>query len=189
MRVISGSARGHKLNAPEGLHTRPITDQIKQALFNSWQFQIRGCNFLDLFSGSGSMAIEAMSRGSNYAVMVDNDNEAINIIKGNIKACKLDKCKHKVCKDDVFNAISKMKSNKETFDIIYLDPPFTVPTIFPPVMEALSDGKLLKEDGLIAIRTPKELELEDEYGILYRYKQKKYGISMMHFYEVMKEDE
>ncbi|MCF0106850.1 MAG: 16S rRNA (guanine(966)-N(2))-methyltransferase RsmD [Holdemanella sp.] len=186
MRVISGSAKGHKLNAPEGLHTRPITDQIKQALFNSWQFMIRGCDFLDLFSGSGSMGIEAMSRGARYTVMVDNDTTAITVIQGNIKACKLNACNHKVCKEDVFASIARMVSNKETFDIIYLDPPFTVESIFHPVMEALSDGKLLKEDGLIAIRTPKELELNDEYGVLIRYKQKKYGISMMHFYEVKK---
>ena len=184
MRVISGSARGHKLNAPEGLHTRPITDQIKQALFNSWQFKIRGCEFLDLFSGSGSMGIEAMSRGANRVVMVDNDNTAISVIQGNIKDCKLDTCNHKVCKEDVFVAITRMANNEDTFDIIYLDPPFTVESIFDPVMEALGDGKLVKDGGLVAIRTLKELELQESYGVLTRYKQKKYGISMMHFYEV-----
>ncbi|UNT93849.1 RsmD family RNA methyltransferase [Allobaculum sp. Allo2] len=71
MRIISGSARGKIIEAPEGLDTRPVTDKIRQALFNIWQFDIPGSSFLDLFSGSGSMGLEALSRGADRVVMVE----------------------------------------------------------------------------------------------------------------------
>jgi len=187
MRVISGIARNRKLIAPEGMHTRPITDQIKEALFNIWQFYINGSNFLDLFSGSGSMGIEAISRGANKVVMVDNDNQAAKVIKTNIVNCKLENTNHILYKEDVFNVILKLKNNKEKFDIIYADPPFTVESIFDPVMEALSDGELLAQDGIIAIRSASEKAMKDSYGVLEKYREKKYGVSMVHFYRVKKD--
>lgn len=183
MRVISGIAKGRKLIAPEGLHTRPITDQIKEALFDMWQFRIESSCFLDLFSGSGSMGIEALSRSAKEVIMVDNDNNAINIIKTNLKNTKLDNTNNKVIKGDVFNIIKDLEAQNKTFDIIYLDPPFTVDEIFHPVMEALQSGNLLKDDGIIAIRTVKEKQMRDTYGNLTKYKERKYGISMMHFYK------
>ena len=188
MRVISGTARNRKLIAPEGLHTRPVTDQIKESLFNIWQFSISGCHFLDLFSGSGSMGIEAMSRGADYTVMVDNSYEAFKVIKTNIKNCKLEDCNHKVYKEDVFKVIKLLAAGEETFDIIYADPPFTVDSIFWPVMEALSDGKLLKEGGVVAIRTLTEKEMPERFGVLKKEKERKYGISMVHFYFVNQQD-
>lgn len=190
MRVISGIARGRKLIAPEGLHTRPVTDQIKEALFNIWQFYIEGSNYLDLFSGSGSMGIEAISRGANRVVMVDNSIEAYKVINTNLKNTQLDKQNnYQVRKEDVFAAIRMLGNAGEKFDIIYADPPYTVESIFLPTIEALSDGKLLKEDGIIAIRSAKEKEMPDSIGVLEKYRERKYGISMVHFYRVKESDE
>lgn len=183
MRVISGLAKGRKLIAPEGLHTRPITDQIKEALFNMWQFDIEDSDFLDLFSGSGSMGIEALSRGAKQVIMVDNSYDAIKVIQTNLKNTKLDQLNRQVIKDDVFVVIKRLKKLQKQFDIIYLDPPFTVSEIFQPVLEALADGQLLKPDGIIAIRSAKELPMAQECGVLEKYREKKYGISMMHFYQ------
>ncbi len=188
MRVISGIAKGKSLIAPEGMHTRPITDRIKESLFDSWQFSIPGCDFLDLFSGSGSMGIEALSREANKVVMVDNDNQAIRVIKTNITNCHLNKLNYKVLKDDVFNVIKDMGNRNETFDIIYADPPFTVDSIFHPLMEALGNGLLLKEDGIIAIRTLSEKKMNDSYDKLEKFKEKKYGLSTMHFYRIKSEN-
>ncbi len=189
MRVIAGIAKNRKLEAPEGMHTRPITDQIKEALFNMWQFDIEGCAFLDLFAGSGSMGIEALSRGARKVVMVDNSNEAVKVIKKNISSCKLDKLNYEVWKEDVFRSIARMRDAKQKFDIIYVDPPFTVESIFFPVMEALGDGALLNEDGIIAIRTAKEKEMPDNFGCLEKYRQRKYGVSVVHFYGIAKEED
>ncbi len=179
MRVIAGTAKNHKLIAPEGLHTRPITDRIKEALFSMWQFKIPESSFLDLFSGSGSMGIEALSRSAARVVMVDNDNEAIKIIKQNIQNCHLNNGRELILKEDVFFFI---KSSKEKFDIIYADPPFTVETIFEPLMQALSESDLLDDDGFIALRTLESKKMSDRYGNLVKYKEKKYGISHIHFY-------
>ena len=75
MRIISGDARGKIIEAPQGLDTRPVTDKIRQALFNIWQFDIPNCDFLDLFSGSGSMGLEAMSRHAHCVIMVEKEKK------------------------------------------------------------------------------------------------------------------
>lgn len=181
MRVIAGKAKGHPLAAPDGMKTRPITDKIKEALFSTWQMQIVGAYFLDLFAGSGSMGIEAISRGAEKAVFVEKDRRAVDVIKKNLAACKFTDG-YKVYKDNVFRRIECLKVEGERFDIIYLDPPFMVDEIFVAVMEALSDGQLLTVDGIIVIRTKKEKEMPDEIGKLRKYKFKTYGISSVHFY-------
>lgn len=181
MRVISGKAKGHALIAPKGMNTRPVTDMIKEALFSTWQMQITGAKFLDLFAGSGSMGIEAISRGAKKTVFVEKDYKVVEIIKKNLSSCKFNEG-YVIYKDDVFHRIECLKTESEKFDIIYLDPPFTVDSIFLPVMEVISDGRLLAEDGIVVIRTRKEKEMPDEIGKLKKYKFKIYGISGVHYY-------
>ncbi len=183
MRVIAGTAKGRPLLAPEGYSTRPITAKIKEALFSIWQMQIAGSSFLDLFSGSGSMGIEALSRGAKQVVFVEKDRKAVQIIRKNLQRCGFDSG-FEVCRDDVFRRIQCLKEKGRVFDIIYLDPPFTVEKIFLPVMEALSDGLLLAENSIVAIRTRKETELPDIIGLLRKFKLKTYGISSIHFYTI-----
>lgn len=183
MRVIAGKARGHPLIAPDGLNTRPIPDMIKEALFSSWQMKLAGSHFLDLFAGSGSMGIEAMSRGAEKTVFVEKDHKAVEVIKKNLSSCKFTDG-YIIYKDDVFHRIEYLKTEGEQFDIIYLDPPFTVDNIFLPVTEALSDGKLLRGDGIIVIRTRKEKEMPGKIGRLAKCKFKRYGISGVHYYTV-----
>ena len=185
MRVISGSARNTKLMAPEGLHTRPVTDMIKQAVFNIWQFKIEGCTFLDLFSGSCSIGIEALSRQAKKVVMIDNDNQAIKVIKANLKKCHLDDERAIVIQQDV---LAYLMQEGQQFDIIYADPPFTVKEIFKPVMENLSVSKVVKDDTVIAIRCEKDMTMESSYGTLEKYNEKKYGISIIHFYRRKREN-
>lgn len=181
MRVIAGKAKGRVLIAPEGLNTRPIMAKMKEALFSMWQFDIVGADFLDLFAGSGSMGIEAISRGAKKAVFVELNNNAIDVIKKNINTCKFSESAV-VYKDDVFKRLKWFKENKETFDIIYLDPPFTQDDIFHPVIKAVAEADILNPDGVIAIRTLSEKDMPDECGDLVKYKLKVYGISAIHFY-------
>lgn len=180
MRVISGSAKGRTIQAPEGLDTRPVTDKIRQSLFNIWQFDIPGCRFLDLFSGSGSMGIEALSRGADRVVMVEKSPKAVSVIKQNLANLHLKK--GVVLQDDVFAAVDRLDKKGETFDIIYLDPPYTVDEIFVPVLEKMGSLDLLDKDGMLVIRTRKEKELPDETGNLIKFREKVYGISKAHFY-------
>lgn len=182
MRIISGDARGKAIDAPKGLDTRPVTDKIRQALFNVWQFRIPSSSFLDLFSGSGSMGLEAISRHAKHVVMVEKGKEAAQVIRKNIKACHFEGRDANVMEQDVFEAIKLLKSRGEKFDIIYLDPPYTIDEIFHPVMEALADAALLKPDGEIVIRTKKEKKMNERYGRLKKYREKTWGISTAHFY-------
>ena len=182
MRVISGKAGNMKLLAPQGLNTRPITDQIKEALFNIWQFKVEDCRFLDLFSGSGAVAIEAMSRGCAKAVMVDKSQQAVSIIRKNIANCHLEDVDHQIMKQDVFSAVAFLEESGQRFDLIYVDPPFTVDEIFDPVMEALGKTELLEEDGTLAIRTLTSRKMQEQYGHLVKTREKKYGLSTIHFY-------
>lgn len=181
MRVIAGKAKGRVLIAPSGRNTRPITSKMKEALFSMWQFDIVGADFLDLFAGSGSMGIEAISRGAKRAVFVELERSAIEVIKHNVATCKFEK-EAVIYKDDVFKRLNWLSERGEKFDIIYLDPPFTVDAIFHPVLEAVADADILKEDGIVAIRTLERKEMPEEMGNLVKYRAKTYGISTIHFY-------
>lgn len=181
VRVIAGTAKGRLLTAPKGMDTRPITSKIKEALFNIWQTQIVDASFLDLFAGSGSMGIEALSRGAKDVVFVEKDRRAVNVIKRNLSICNFNG-KYEVFQDDVFRRIMWLKERQRIFDIIYLDPPFTVDKIFLPVLNTLSDAGIFAEKGILAIRTKKEKELPGLIGALELFKTKIYGISKVQFY-------
>lgn len=187
MRVIAGKVKGKLLIAPEGMDTRPIMAKMKEALFSMWQFRIIDKSFLDLFAGSGSMGIEALSRGASKAYFVEKSKKAIDVINTNIKNCGLQKDAI-VYHDDVFDRVNQFKANNQKFDIIYMDPPFTVDEIFDPVLKCVAQAQILAEDGILAIRTKKERELDDHVENLVKYKKKTYGKSTIHFYTYEEEE-
>ena len=119
MRIISGSKRGMLLETPEGMDTRPTSDRIKETLFNMISFDIYDSRFLDLFSGSGQMGIEALSRGASEAVFIEKDKNAIRCIEKNIQKAKLNDTA-KLYKDDVFSTIARIK-DVPAFDIIFME--------------------------------------------------------------------
>ena len=122
MRVIAGKARSLKLKTIEGLDTRPTTDRIKETLFNMINADLYGCVFLDLFSGSGAIAIEALSRDASSAVLVENSRKACECIRENLKFTHLDE-NATVMECDCLTAISRLKG-KGVFDIVFMDPPY-----------------------------------------------------------------
>lgn len=187
MRVISGSARGKRLKAPTGLHTRPITDMIKEALFNVWGQEIIGASLLDLFAGSGSVGIEALSRGACRVIMVDNDKNAIKLMKENLANCRFF-TNYEVYHNDVFRAVDLLNRHQEKFDYIYVDPPFTNEKIFPEIMQVLGRASLLASDGILVIRTKKQKEMAESYGYLLKYRLSNYGESSLHYYSWTEED-
>lgn len=182
MRVISGIAKNRKLKAPPGQNTRPITDMIKEALFNVIGPKVIDSSFLDLFAGSGSVGIEAISRGAKQVIFIDSSYEAIKVIKYNLEHCGLYE-KAQVYKNDVFKALDILKKRNLIFDIIYVDPPFTNPKIFDQVMLSLdSKHTLLAPNGVIIIRTQRNKSLPDHYDNLVKNKLSTYGESVLHYY-------
>ena len=180
MRIISGSARGLKLKAPDGLNTRPTADRIKESLFNIIAPYLYDCSFLDLFSGSGAIGIEALSRGAKDATFVDFDKNSINIIKQNIKLAKFEE-KSNIYNIDVLHTIDLLSNNGKKFDIIFLDPPYDKGLLIP-ALKKIEDKNLLKDDGFIIC----EQHINEPEIILDKlctYRIKKYNITKMVFLE------
>ena len=145
MRIITGKARGVRLATLEGEATRPTTERVKEALFSTIQFDIEGRSVLDLFAGSGQLALEALSRGASYAVMTDKSKDAFKILKTNAEKTKLiENCDIYNC--DYKEYISKNKGKK--FDIIFVDPPYAQ-KLYTAVLSALLDADMLKDTSLI----------------------------------------
>ncbi len=180
MRVICGIAKGRRLKAPAGLNTRPVTDMIKEALFNVWGARVEEAQVLDLFAGSGSVGIEALSRGAKKVIFVDNDNAAIKVIRENLDHCQF-RSGFEIYRSDVFQALKRVKNLDLKFDLIYIDPPFSQERIFEPVMDAVSQAGILADEGLIVIRTPRQKDMPSFHPLL-RYRHKVYGESGLHYY-------
>ena len=148
MRVIAGSARSLQLKTVEGLETRPTTDRIKETLFNVIQSRLPGSRFLDLFSGSGAIGIEALSRGAEASVFVENNRLAVSCIDANLKHTKLAE-RGRIINQDVLSALRQMEG-KSAYDIIFMDPPYDK-QLENDVLEYLSHSSILDEDTLIII--------------------------------------
>jgi len=157
MRVIAGSAKRMPLKTIEGLDTRPTTDRIKETLFNMISVYLADSNFLDLFSGSGGIGIEALSRGAAYAAFVEQNKKAMNCIRENLKTTKLAE-RAELYETDVINALSRMEQKKK-FDYVFMDPPYNQ-LLEKRVLEYLSHSDLLSEDAIIIV----EASLETDFS-------------------------
>lgn len=157
MRVIAGSAKRLQLKTIDGLDTRPTTDRIKETLFNMISHQLADSMFLDLFSGSGAIGIEALSRGAACAVFVEQSKKAMDCIKDNLTYTKLyDRAQ--LYETDVIHALGQLEQ-KKCFDYIFMDPPYDQ-LLEKKVLEYLSGSKLLSEDGIIIV----EASLETDFS-------------------------
>ncbi len=157
MRVIAGSARRLKLVTPEGLNTRPTSDQIKETLFNMLMPYIYDdTRFLDLFAGSGQIGIEALSRGAEYACFADSDKRAIECIKENLETTGLTD-KARVISGDCLSAVLQLGSGK--FDIVFMDPPYDS-GLEADVLRSIADSNILTEDALIVVEARKDKKFD-----------------------------
>ena len=175
MRVIAGTARSLPLKTPEGLDVRPTTDRIKETLFNMLQWDIPGGIFLDLFSGSGAIAIEALSRGAAYAVLVEQNGKAAQCIQENLVFTRLaDRAEVQKC--EVLTALRRMEGQKP-FDIIFLDPPYDQEAE-QGVLSYLADSTLADLYTVIVVEASLETDFSwlEEMGY-HAYKYKKYKTS------------
>ena len=151
MRIISGIARGTKLYTLEGENTRPTLDRVKEPLFSIIQLQIKDSVVLDLFAGSGALALESLSRGAKKAIFCDKSYEAIEIIKKNIDKTHFEEKTKVLCMD-----YKKCLTNiNEKLDLIFIDPPYKL-DIAIKALEIILERNLLSEDGLIVIETDDE---------------------------------
>ena len=149
MRVITGSARGCRLKELEGMETRPTTDRVKEGLFNIIQFDIEGRKVLDPFAGTGQLGIECLSRGAASAVFVDRRTDAVKLIRENLKATRLSD-KARVVSGD---SMEFLKSLRESFDLIFLDPPYEA-GLLEPAIAHIAKFDILSPHGIIVAEHP-----------------------------------
>lgn len=180
IRVIAGSARGRKLKMVPGDDTRPIGDRVKEALFNILGQDILESSFLDLFAGTGSVGIEALSRGAASASFIDLDRKAINTIKENISHCDLTP-RAEVLQRDVFAYINGPQ--QRSFDIIFIAPP-QYRDLWHRTLKKLDEKhEWINPDGLVIVQIDPSEYQPQELQCLTLYDQRKYGNTMLLFYE------
>jgi len=151
MRVITGTARGRRLKELEGMETRPTTDRVKEGLFNILQFDIEGRKVLDLFAGTGQLGIECLSRGAASAVFVDRRADAVKLIRDNLKTTELTENARVVAGD----SMEYLKSLREPFDIILLDPPYNA-GLLEEAIAHIARFDILSPHGIIVAEHPVE---------------------------------
>jgi 16S rRNA (guanine(966)-N(2))-methyltransferase RsmD len=175
MRIISGKYRGTKLFTLEGLNTRPTLDRVKEALFNILQIDLQEAVILDLFSGSGALAIESLSRGAKKAYLCDNSREAINIINKNIAKTHTEE-NTVVLNKSYDKALLELTKLKVKFNIVFLDPPY-LSNYAEEATSKIIEYNLLEDDGIIVIETDnREKVIENlDSNITDIYDERNYG--------------
>lgn len=198
-RVVSGRFRGTILNAPKGDKTRPTTDKVKEALFSMIQGRLYDIEFLDLFSGSGQIGIEAVSRGAREAVLVDKAADAIAIIKGNLnKVHYIEEHKNKgvfvrdngdddtrirVMKDSISSALTKLGEEGRRFDIIFMDPPYKIAKEQLDEAAGIIDKyNLLQDDGILIVEHANDTDLNKDVINLKFNRSCSYGLTVITFF-------
>lgn len=163
MRVIAGSAKSLQLKTIKGLETRPTTDRIKETLFNMISPYLAGCRFLDLFSGSGAIGIEALSRGADSCVFIENNREAVQCIKENLEFTHLE-AKAEILSREAKGALLSLK-DVEPFSIIFMDPPYDS-NLEDSLFSYLADLSLTDEESLIIVeaKLSKSFDFVKDFG-------------------------
>lgn len=170
MRVIAGTARSVPLLSRDGQDTRPTADRVKEAVFNIIQFEIEGRQVLDLFGGSGQLAIEALSRGAAGAVIVDQSKDSISVIRQNLTKTKLLDQAELVCAD----YMDYLNRSKKKFNLVFLDPPYRE-KFLENALKRISEIDILKSGAIIICERPAEKALPEEYTAFRRVKEYRYG--------------
>ena len=154
MRVITGIARGRKLIEPEGMDIRPTTDNVKESIFNIIQFDIEGRKVLDLFAGTGQLGIEALSRGAESCVFVDQSKAAVKLVKDNLKKTQLENAR--VVQGDSISFLA----GREKFDLVFIDPPYAM-ECSADAAERLADAGILANGAIVVLESgEEEIDLE-----------------------------
>ena len=163
MRVIAGEFRHRKLDYPEdNIDIRPTKDRIREAFF-SCLGDINGKTFLDLYAGSGSMGIEAISRGARYATFVDCNQISLSYINKNINCLSIND-RAEIIKGYDYTALEKFKNQSRQFDIVYIDPPYESDR-YEFALNFIFDNNILTENGLVAIEIKRDIEIKESWNV------------------------
>ncbi len=175
MRIIGGIAKSRRVRMDQRLEIRPISDRVKQSLFDILMYDIGGARFLDLFAGSGAVGIEALSRGAKESIFVDANGKCANLIKKNLNELGLRNSI--VLLSDSFKAVESFRQQREKFDLIFIDPPYEKDLI-KKSLKVLEDNDILTEKGYIIIKRHKKEAIET---VLKIFDERRYGDTILTF--------
>ena len=181
MRIIAGERKGAQLTTPRGMDTRPTQAKVRESLFSMIQAYVPEARVLDLFAGSGALALEALSRGAGSAVLVDRDREAAACIRRNIEKLRFEAVAT-LCCCDWRQALAQIQAlNAELFDLVFLDPPYRLLEL-EQCCQALAERQLLKEGAMLVLehRADVTVCLDERFSLV---KQRAYGDTEIHFYQ------
>lgn len=181
MRITGGQERGRLLSTPKGRGIRPTSDQVRAAIFNIIGQDLNGLRVLDLFAGTGSLGLEALSRGAAEAIFVDKAMQSINLIKKNLSLCGFEES-GVIFKRDLGNGIPKILFPADyLFDLVFIDPPYRK-GLLPEIMKDLATCDILSSPALIVAEHYKKEEIAEKYGCLENSAIRKYGDTIISIY-------
>ncbi|HOV70162.1 MAG TPA: 16S rRNA (guanine(966)-N(2))-methyltransferase RsmD, partial [Clostridia bacterium] len=157
IRIISGVFRGRKLKTPPGDKIRPTSDRVKESLFNILQNDLGGSRVLDLFAGTGSLGLEALSRGASFAVFVDNDPTNGQLLHDNIDKLAGDRARIYIM--DFARAIEQMASRGVKFDIVFVDPPYLM-NLYKKALDLLFESRILNASAIVVLEQPQNMTIQ-----------------------------
>ncbi|KUO70071.1 MAG: hypothetical protein APF77_24680 [Clostridia bacterium BRH_c25] len=182
MRVIAGEFGGRRLDPIEGTDIRPTSDKVKESLFNILGDTVIDSIFLDLFGGTGGIGIEALSRGAKHVVFIDTSIKSIKVLKGNLKNLNVED-NVEVFHTDYSTAIGKLHKYNKQFDIIFIDPPYSV-GMAKAALEELDKNPIIAQSGLVIVEHDSRDDMPQRVGKLHMCRIKQYGNTTLSFYNI-----
>lgn len=177
MRIIAGEYKGRRLMTPENSDIRPTSDKVREAIFNLLMYDIEGAVCADVFSGTGSLGLEALSRGADFCWFSDNDRKSIALIKANIAACKAED-RAQVTAGDYMKGFRRIDGK---IDIFFIDPPYGA-GLYEKCFAEIENLDLLSEDGIIVAEHDSRTELPHNTGRLTMFRERRYGKILVSLY-------
>lgn len=181
MRIIGGNAKGRRLKVPKGQTVRPTSGRVKEALFNILPHDLSGIKLLDLFAGTGNVSIEALSRGAAEAILIDSSAESGKVIRENLRRVQFTD-RTRVWIVPVSRAIRLLARRSESFDMIFLDPPYRRNWV-ETCLEMIARGNLLRRSGTLIVEHSTHEQPKPEYGLLMLQDQRTYGDTLLSFFK------
>jgi len=180
MRIIGGLAKGRNILSPEGMNTRPTLDRIKESIFNIIQGRVEDSIVIDVFAGTGSLGLEAASRGAKECYLIDKGSTTFSLLRKNVENLKFtDRCK---CFNmDSYDALNTFGDKGIVFDLIFIDPPYAKEMI-PPAVDIITNKNLLNKDGLIVSKIDSGEIIYEGNSQIVLIDNRKYGNTTVCFY-------